>query len=179
MLWLTIRLKECGFGLIVKTGVQINKPRQVYLGKRVCLNRYVTIYLNKISDKIPIVKIGDNVLIGAYSSIGCSNEIIIEDNVMLAPHVHITDRNHSYEDIKTPISKQPAVSPGSVIIGKDTWLGYGVQVMPNVKIGRHCVIAAGSIITKDIPDYSVAVGMPAKVIKRYNKETNKWEKIKN
>lgn len=57
-------------------------------------------------------------------------------------------------------------------------VGFGVQVMPGVTIGRHCVIAAGSIVTKDIPDYCVAVGAPAKVVKKYNVETKKWEKIK-
>ena len=96
---------------------------------------------------------------------------------MFAPHVHVTDRNHTYEDISIPISRQPAVSDGPVLIGRETWLGYGVQVMPNVRIGRHCVIAAGSIVTKNIPDYSVAVGIPAKVIKKYNFETSQWEKI--
>lgn len=105
MLWLIIRLKEWGLELIVKIGFQINKLQQVYLGKQVCLDRYVTIYLNKISDKVPTAKIEDNVLIGAYSSIGCSNEIFIEEKVMLVPHIHITDRNHPYEDVKTLISK--------------------------------------------------------------------------
>lgn len=176
-LWLSLQFKECGVGLIAKPGVRVNKPKQVSLGKRVCLDRQSSIFLNQISGKRPIVRIGNNVLIGAYSSIGCSNEVVIEDDVMFAPHVHVTDRNHTYEDISIPISRQPAVSDGPVLIGRETWLGYGVQVMPNVRIGRHCVIAAGSIVTKNIPDYSVAVGIPAKVIKKYNFETSRWEKI--
>lgn len=64
-----------------------------------------------------------------------------------------------------------------MFIGKESWLGYGVQVMPNVKIGKHCVIAAGSIVTRNIPDFSVAVGIPAKVIKKFNLESQKWKKI--
>lgn len=176
-LWFTLRLKRCGLGLIVKKGVRINKPKQVCIGDRVSLDLYASIHLNKISENDPIVKIGNNVLIGAYSSIGCSNKIIIEDDVMFAPHVHITDRNHSYENVNIAINKQPANSPGSVFIGKESWLGYGVQVMPNVKIGKHCVIAAGSIVTRNIPDFSVAVGIPAKVIKKFNLESQKWEKI--
>lgn len=173
----SLRLKQCGLGLIAKKGVRINKPKQVCIGKRVSLDLYSSIHLNQISAKVPVVKIGDNVLIGAYSSIGCSNEVIIGDDVMLAPHVHITDRNHIYEDIDIPINTQPAFSPGSVIIGKETWLGYGTQIMPNVKIGKHCIVAAGSIVTKDIPDYSVVAGIPAKIIKKYNFKTLKWEKI--
>ena len=177
MIWLTIILKRCGAGLIVRKGVRINKPKLVSLGKYVCLDRYVSIFINKISEITPNVIIGDNVLIGGFSSIGCSNSIVIEDNVILAPHVHITDRNHSYEDVQTPIRKQPAVSPGPVIIGKGSWLGYGSQVMPNVKIGKHCVVAAGSVVTRDIPDYCVVVGIPARVIKRYNENTESWERV--
>lgn len=172
-----MRLKQCGIGLIAKKGVRINKPKQVCIGKRVRLDLYSSIHLNQISRKRPMVKIGDNVLIGAYSSIGCSNEITIEKDVLLAPHVHITDRNHTFENVGIPINQQSAVSPGPVFIGKETWLGYGVQIMPNVKIGRHCVVAAGSIVTKDIPDYCVVAGIPAKVIKQYNFKTLKWEKI--
>ncbi|WP_317259024.1 DapH/DapD/GlmU-related protein [Parabacteroides sp. AD58] len=61
-------------------------------------------------------------------------------------------------------------------MGDESWLGYGSQIMLGVTIGKHCVIAAGTIVTKDIPDYSIAVGMPAKIIKQYNFETSKWEK---
>lgn len=175
-----LRLKKCGLGLRVRHGVRINVPSRVVIGKRCVLDRYASIHINAINpDTVPSLVIGDNVLIGTYSSIGCSNEIVIEDNVLLAPHVHLTDRNHSFEDVTLPINRQPAVSPGPIHIGADSWLGYGVQVMPNVRIGRHCVVAAGSVVTKDIPDYSVAAGIPAKIKKKYNFETSQWEKAKS
>lgn len=177
-MWLYFRLGSCGIGLMVKKGARVNKPQQVYVGQRVVLDRYSSIFLNQISSKKPVVRIGNKVLIGAYSSIGCSNEVVIEDDVMLAPHVHITDRNHSYEDINAPINRQPAVSQGPVVIGRDAWLGYGVQIMPNVRVGRHCVVAAGSVVTKDTPDYSVVAGIPARIVKKYNFETSQWEKVK-
>lgn len=171
-----LSVNKCGIGLVVNKGVRINKPKRISLGKRVYLDRNSSIYIDKINAQEPTLKIGNNVLIGAYTSIGCSNEVIIEDNVLFAPHVHVTDRNHAFEDISRPINIQPAISPGPVFIGAETWLGYGVQVMPNVHIGKHCVIAAGSIVTKDIPDYCVAAGIPAKIIKKYNFETSEWEK---
>lgn len=176
--YLMFRLRKCGFGLTVRKGARINAPHWVTMGERCVLNQYASIHLNQIDAKItPSCVIGTNVRIGAYTSIGCSNEIIIEDNVGIAPYVHITDRNHGFEDVSIPIYRQPATSPGKVIIGADSWLGYGVQVMPNVKIGKHCVIAAGSVVTKDVPCFCVAAGVPAKIIKRYNFETSAWEKI--
>lgn len=176
-LYYSIKTKKCGYGLIARKGSSINKPSWVTLGNCVCLDSYTSLFLNKISDKEPEIIIGDNVLIGNYSIIGCSNKVVIEDNVLFGPHVHITDRNHTFEDITLPIRKQPAYSPGPVVIGKGSWLGHSVQVMPNVKIGKHCVIAAGSIVTKDIPDFTVAAGIPAKIIKQYNFETSQWEKL--
>lgn len=144
-------------------------------GLVVCDN--VEICLNKAAKEVtPKLICGKNVKFGRHSIIGCSNTIILEDDVRLAPHCHITDRNHLYEDPETPIWRQPISMPGPTIIGSQSWLGFGVQVMPGVKIGRHCVIAAGSVVTRDIPDFCVAAGVPAKVIKRYNEGKGIWEK---
>lgn len=109
--------------------------------------------------------------------IGCDFKIIIGDDVIFAPHVHISDHNHSFKDISIPIWAQGITSKGPIEIGEGSWLGFGCQVMSGVKIGKHCVIAAGAIVTKDIDDYCVAGGNPAKTIKRYNPETKKWEKV--
>lgn len=170
-------LGRCESGLIMRRGTSIRNPQYVNIGKNVVIDRYTTLCCNKIGDKQPLLTIGDGVSIGEFSSIGCSNQITIEENVMFAPHVHITDRNHLYEDISLPISRQAAVSPGPILIGAGSWLGHSVQVMPNVTIGKHSVIAAGAIVTKDIPDYSIAAGIPARVIKKYDIKEKKWIKI--
>lgn len=176
-IWISLRCYSCGYGLMIQRSAHINKPKLVSLGRKVRIDRGVSFFLNKISEKRPKIIIGNSVLIGPYCTLGCSNEIIIEDNVMLAPHVHITDRNHTFEDVTVPINKQPAISTGPVIIKSESWLGYGCQIMPNVTIGKHSVVAAGAIVTRDVPDYSVVAGMPARVIKKYNFKTSQWEKI--
>ena len=93
----------------------------------------------------------------------------------MASNVTVTDINHPYEDVSLPIEKQP-LEVSSVIIGKDCKIYNNVVILKGVNIGEHCVIGANAVVTTDIPDYSVAVGIPAKVIKRYNFDTQRWEK---
>jgi acetyltransferase-like isoleucine patch superfamily enzyme len=83
--------------------------------------------------------------------------------------------NHGYEDINLPIHKQP-VSMSPIVIENDSWIGANVVVTAGVTIGKHSVIAAGAVVTKSIPPFSIAVGNPARVIKQYNFESGKWER---
>lgn len=120
----------------------------------------------------PVVSIGDRCLIGRGSGIVGHFSITIGNDVWTGHHVYITDQNHGYEDISFPISRQ-SQPERAVSIGDGSWLGFGTVVLPGVTIGKHVVIGANSVVTKDIPSYSVAVGNPAKVIKQY-KEGSGW-----
>ncbi|MHA3787235.1 acyltransferase [Flavobacterium hauense] len=119
--------------------------------------------------------IGDGTSIGNLNHIYATKSIIIGKDVLTADKVYISDNLHGYENVSLPIIKQPIKQIGTVVIGDGSWLGENVCVI-GAKIGRNCVIGANSVVTKDIPDYSVAVGSPAKVIKRYCFETNQWIK---
>jgi len=100
--------------------------------------------------------------------------------VLTGPHVYIADHNHNYLNPNVHIYKQGVLAEENsrVIIGEGTWLGTNVVIVGSVKIGKQCVVGANTVVTKDIPDYSVAVGIPARVIKRYDFEKKKWVKIK-
>jgi acetyltransferase-like isoleucine patch superfamily enzyme len=112
------------------------------------------------------VTIGDRCLIGRGSTITGHREITIGDDVWTGHYVTITDMNHGYEDLAFTISRQwQAEAP--VTIGDGSWLGHGVAVLPGVHIGRHVVVGAGSVVTHDLPDHCVAVGVPAQVIRRH------------
>ena len=124
----------------------------------------------------PRLEIGDHTYIGYNAHIMACGDMKIGSNVVIADKVYISDNQHGFQDVTRPIMPQPLTHPGPVIIEDEVWLGEGVCVMPNVKIGKHSVIGANSVVTKDIPPYSVAVGVPAKIIKRYNFETEQWEK---
>ncbi|PIE33985.1 MAG: sugar acetyltransferase [Ilumatobacter coccineus] len=115
----------------------------------------------------PVVSIGDRCLIGRGSGIVGHLSITIGDDVWTGHHVYITDQNHGYDDPDRPISQQ--VQPERpVSIGDGSWLGHGTVVLPGATIGRHVVIGANSVVTGDIPDFSVAVGAPARVIQRHD-----------
>ncbi|MCR5207733.1 MAG: acyltransferase [Eubacterium sp.] len=110
------------------------------------------------------LEIGDNVGIAANAFISVRGSVKIGDNTIFGPDVKLFSENHIFEDTETPIYLQGATRLG-IEIGEDCWLGAGVTVLDGVKIGKGCVIAAGAVVTKDVPDYSIAAGAPAKVIK--------------
>lgn len=113
-----------------------------------------------------VVTIGDRCVIGKGNGIVGHERIVIGDDVFTGHHVYITDANHGYEDTREPIGRQFAESK-PVSIGDGSWIGTGAVVLPGVTIGRHVVVGASSVVTDDLPDFSVAVGNPARVIRRY------------
>lgn len=123
----------------------------------------------------PVVSIGDRCLIGKGSGIVGHFSITIGNDVWTGHHVYITDQNHGYEDVSVPISRQ-SQPERAVIIGDGSWLGHGSIILPGVTIGEHVVIGANSVVTKDIPPFSVAVGSPARVIRKFV-ENQGWVEV--
>jgi acetyltransferase-like isoleucine patch superfamily enzyme len=120
------------------------------------------------------------VIIGAYVRIGIGNVLIgpvrIGDNVIIAQHVVMSGLNHGYEDPITPIALQPCTT-AEIRIGDDCWIGANAVITAGVEIGKHSVVAGGSVVTRDVPPYTIVAGNPAKPIKQYNHEKKVWEKI--
>jgi acetyltransferase-like isoleucine patch superfamily enzyme len=117
----------------------------------------------------PVISVGDRCLFGKGSGIVGHLQIVIGDDVWTGHHVYITDQNHGYGDRDLPISKQ-VMPERPVSIGEGSWLGHGTVVLPGATIGRHVVIGANSVVTGHIPDYSVAAGVPARVIRTIGAE---------
>ena len=112
------------------------------------------------------VRIGQGSEIGERCRIFIANSLNMGEKVLLSPNVYITDCDHEYRDLEVPVIEQGIVQKGQkVSIGDGSYIGINAVIVGNVKIGRHCVIGANSVVTKDVPDYCVAVGSPAKVIK--------------
>ncbi|TRO10077.1 acyltransferase [Ectopseudomonas mendocina] len=113
--------------------------------------------------------VGDNVSIHDYSYLDAQGGLTIGDNVSIAHHVSILTFNHTWSDLERPIKYNPVVTEG-VVIESDVWIGCGVRIMPGVIIGRRSVIAAGAVVTKNIPSGVIVAGVPARVIKLISDE---------
>lgn len=120
--------------------------------------------------------------IGAHSLIGIGSVLIgpleIGDNVMLAQNVVCSGLNHGYEDPRTPINIQKH-STNKITIKEGSWIGANAVVTAGVTVGKQSVVAAGSVVTKDVPDYTVVGGNPAKALKTYDFELEEWVSVKS
>ncbi|MEX0333132.1 DapH/DapD/GlmU-related protein [Vibrio tubiashii] len=124
----------------------------------------------------PELVIGKGATIGRFAHIVSIDNVSIGEKVLIADNVYISDNLHSFVDVKKSVIDQAVVSAGNVKIADNVWIGEGVSIV-GASIGRNSVIGANSVVTHDIPEYSVAVGSPARVIKQYNSETKLWEKV--
>ena len=158
-------------GLYIGKDVLVQGSGRVVVGKNTIIGPNTTFTLNPIA-QTPEIVLGEGVNLGKFNDLGCSERIVIEDFVITAPYVHITDRDHCFTDTETPVMHQPTRTRGTVLIGRGSWIGFGAQIMSGVKIGRQCVVAAGAIVTKDVPDFTVVGGNPARVIKIIKSTSN-------
>jgi acetyltransferase-like isoleucine patch superfamily enzyme len=123
--------------------------------------------------------VGD-VFIGSETRVGMGNVIIgpvtIGNNVIFAQNIVMSGLNHSYEDLNLPISKQKEIT-SLITVEDDCWIGANAVITAGVTIGKHSVVAAGAVVTKSVPPFSVAVGNPARIIKQYNFEKKQWVRV--
>lgn len=155
-------------------------PKCISIGSNVSIwkqCRIEGVYRYNNIDFMPNIIIDEGVSIQQNLHLTCANKIHIGKNTAIASNVTITDINHPYTDINQAIEKQD-IEVSSVEIGENCKIYNNSIILPGVKIGRHCVIAANSVVNIDIPDYSVVAGIPARIIKRYNISSNKWEVVK-
>lgn len=130
-----------------------------------------------------LIEIGDNVQINDYVHIGAVESVRIGNNVLLASKIYISDHNHgSYIDQN---SDSPLIPPNErkiigrpVIIDDNVWIGESACILPGVSIGKGSIVGALSVVTKSVPDYCIVAGVPAKIIKVYNFEEQKWVSVK-
>ena len=170
---------EFGPGCRVSPPFRFANLRQVRLGREVIINRdcWIHVVPKTGDDQSVKLDIGPYCGIGMGATISAAASIVVEDHVLLARNVYISDHRHTYEGISSPIMHQGVGEVAPVFIGRGTWLGQNVVVLPGVTIGEHCVVGANSVVRSSIPAFSVAVGAPARVVRHLNRETGEWEKL--
>lgn len=169
------KFNHIGYRTIIFKPLKLVETSSISIGDKVTIAQYSWLMGNKDAGQ-QTLSIGDRVSIGHFSHIIAKYNVVIEDHVLIADKVYITDCNHNYKNIAQSVIEQGICCAGEVRIGEGSWLGENVCII-GAKVGKHCVIGANAVVTDDIPDYSVAVGVPAKVIKRYDFNTEEWERI--
>jgi acetyltransferase-like isoleucine patch superfamily enzyme len=133
-----VLLGRCGRNPRIKTGVMIDAPEQV--------------------------AVGDGFNIGEYSFISGNGGVTIGDNVIIGHHVSILTSEHNYADTDVPIQAQ-GLRLAPVTIGDDVWIGSGARILAGVTIGRGAIVAAGAVVTGDVPEHAIVAGVPARVVR--------------
>jgi len=149
----------------------LSKKIRGFWAKRIVTECGTNVNIERNATFTPQLKIGDN------SGIGINCEVYgpvrIGDNVMMGPEVIIYTRNHNTERTDIPMQIQGYTETKPVVIGNDVWIGRRTIILPGVHVGNGCVIGAGAVVTKNLPDYTISGGVPAKILKMRIPEVEK------
>jgi acetyltransferase-like isoleucine patch superfamily enzyme len=174
------QFKEIGRGARISPPFRFWGLNEISLGEGVMIHRdcwIQTIPASEEEEASTKLLIGPHSGIGMGASISAARKIVLGEYVLLARNVYISDHAHAFKNVEDPIMSQGLTGIAPVSIGARTWLGQNVVVLPGVTIGQHCIIGANSVVNSSIPDFSVAVGSPARVVKQYNSGTGRWEHV--
>jgi acetyltransferase-like isoleucine patch superfamily enzyme len=167
----------------------IMNPERIFLGEGVrlgpgtslmAIKSYPSLWMQHPEGKQiqqqfePKITIGNRVTATANLQIGAHHEVIIEDDVLLASNIHMTDGLHSYEHAHEPYKYQGIFKIAPIVIKRGCWIGQNVVILPGVTIGEYSIIGANSVVTKSVPAKCIAVGAPAKVIRKWHETTQSW-----
>lgn len=163
------------FGKLINLYYKLKYSRldkRVVISKTAFIHHAGTFILS--DNKNATIQIHDNVYVGRFCNIHTGSKISIGANSVLSDYVYLSTLSHGLDPLKGQIMQQSSFDKGSIILGENVFLGFGVKVMPNIELGDWCIVGAGSVVTKSFPEYSMIAGNPAKLIKKYDLNLNKW-----
>ena len=178
----TIILRPCfhsmGAHVSIAPPLRASNLWLVALGNGVTIHSgcWINVLHGRSDDGTPKIVMGNRVCIGMGATISAATQIVIGENVFTARNVYISDHGHEFHDVNQSIASQGIGRRAAVSIGADTWIGQNAVILPGVTIGRHCVIAANSVVRTDVPDFAVAAGAPARVVRAYDAESGRWDR---
>lgn len=137
--------------------------KQLKIGNNCKIEEHVVIKLWKGS-----IEIGDRVFINSFCVLNGHGGLVIGNDVLIANHVSIVPANHPIDDVSQPINKQGVVALG-ITIENDVWIAAGARILDGIRVGKGAVVAAGAVVTKNVPPYAIVAGVPARIIKYRNR----------
>lgn len=174
-----ILYKHFGKNSVIYKPLCVNHKKYIHIGEDVQIRESVrmeAILHASNTSMPPKLYIGDHTHLEHRCQIFCAKSLHIGNYVTISSDVFITDVVHEYFDVKHGIGQQPLIA-GSTYIADKAFIGTGVKIIRPVIIGEHAVIGANSVVTRDVPAYTVVAGAPAQIIKKYNFDTKEWESI--
>lgn len=156
------QLAACGANLNVGIGVRMAGFENIEVGRDVTIGNYATLTANGGR-----IRIGDNVHINRSNLINAvpNGDVLIGSDILFAPNVLLNASTHNYTSTEIPVIRQ-GTRGADIVLEDDIWFGANVVVLPGVRIHAHSILAAGAVVTKDVPPYVVVGGVPARIIKR-------------
>jgi acetyltransferase-like isoleucine patch superfamily enzyme len=170
------RKGRIGAGSFIDPSAQVLGWRSVCIGRNSVVSEHCTINVNHYGAAANTVQIGSNVWIAKRNFFSPGELIELADYVMTAPDCHFLGTNHVIGDPSQPYISTGTTEGGRIRVGPNCWLGARVTLFADVEIGHGCVIGAGAIVRSSIPPFSMAVGTPARVVRRYSPVRCAWVK---
>lgn len=160
----------------IKSPLRIDGKKNIFIGNHVNIQKMTWLASVNVESRTKSkLDIGDGTIIGHFNHIYCTESIEIGKKVLTADKVYISDNTHIFDNVMIPILEQSIRQISPVKIGDGSWIGENACII-GASVGKNSVIGANSVVTRDIPDYSVAVGAPAYIIKRYCEKEKLWKK---
>lgn len=177
----TDRFYRFGPGSRVMESGEFSRPEEISIGAGVFIrDGYWFNLVAPGQDGSPKIVIGDGSQCNRGLNISAVNRVELERNVLIGPNVYISDTDHQYREIGIPVLSQWITSAsGRVLVGEGSWIGAGAVIVGNVRIGKGSVVGANSVVVRDIPDFCVAAGTPAQIVKVYDPAIRNWIRVRN
>lgn len=175
--WFRYRFAEFGEGSDVGRRCEITNPRAIAIGCNVQIQRNARIEAHDLRDGKVRIVIGDGSIIAPYVHIGAVEQVTIGRNCGIAPFTWITDHDHDTSDPMQPVVTQRRVLAAPTIIEDGVYIGERVAILRGVRVGTCSIVGTNSVVTRDVPPYSIVVGIPARVIKIWDPVTRLWMRV--
>lgn len=166
--------RKFGDKSVIRPPASIHGERLIEIGNKVFIGADCWLLAldgeNRINEE-PVISIGDGCSFGGASTLTAVSSLKVGNNVLFGRNVHVSDHTHEFSDTDNPIMRQGITSGRPVEICDGAWIGQGVVICPGVRVGQNSVIGANSVVRADVPDFCVAAGVPARVIRRIDVST--------